>query len=478
MKKFAIFLFMAAAFAALSACSEEEADIQGRVGNYVYIVGGTEADYQSTTCEVFHTPDLEDGSVQMAVTVGLTSATDVATTVTIDVDNSSVSDSYSVVPDGVLSYSSTVTIPAGETSATINVNVAQSSFPQLTEPQYEVVFRIVDVTGDVNISTNSNAAILYIIAETIDPADNLIYTDESVNEYTLKCYDDGKDGDTISKTITITGSEEAYKSFDITLAVDNSLVDAYNAANGTSYIALSNTSIVNLTTATMETGETSTTATISISDSDRDTYLTEEGGYLIPVVISDVGTATLSDGCGVTYLIVNVQYIEGSMDYFSALYLGDYRLSTWAMFSKAVDMSGGYTYIFHVFIDEVTRVSRIGDFADANEDWINMLRFGQKGDYDTRLEWYVGPNGCRQNLYTSALEAQKWYQVALVYDPTGGDDGYGEYRFYVEGDLADSYDLTESDYNTMQGLTKPTFQAIEFNSSWGENYRDGNEFHG
>ena len=30
----------------------------------------------------------------------------------------------------------------------------------------------------------------------------------------------------------------------------------------------------------------------------------------------------------------------------------------------------------------------------------------------------------------------------------------------------------------MASLVSPTFQAIEFNSSWGENYRNGNEFHG
>ncbi|MCD8208864.1 MAG: DUF1735 domain-containing protein [Bacteroidales bacterium] len=472
--------FAAALFCfAFTACDDDDdADVKGVVGDFAYIVGGTEADYQATTSYVYHTPDLEDGTVQMAVTLGLTRAQSTATTIYIDVDNSKVTNAYSEVPAGILSYSSSVTIPAGETSATVNVNIASSDFPKLVDPQYMAVFKIVDVTGNVKVSTNSNSAILYIITETIDPANNLIFVEESETSFLLLHYDDGDDGDSISKRVTITGSEGAYKDFDITLAVDNSLIDAYNAANGTSYVALSNTSIVNIPTALMEEDGTETSITITISDEDRDANFTDENGYLIPIVVSDVGTATISDGCGVTYLIVEVQYIEGSMDYFSALYLGDYRLSTWAQFSSPIDMSNGYTYVFHVFLDESTRVSRIGDFADLDENWINMLRFGQKGDYDTRLEWFVGPNNCRQNLYSEAFELQQWYQVALVYSPTGGDNNYGEYRFYVEGELQDSYSITESDHNTMANLVSPKFQAIEFNSSWGENYRDGNEFHG
>ncbi len=466
---------MAAAFTCLWACDDDDdlqTVIKGVTGDYAYIVGGTEADYQSTSCYIYHTPDLEDGTIEMDITVALTHSQDETSTVEIALDDSQISDSYEAFPDGVLKYSSSVSIPAGETSTTVTVTVNQSDFPKLTEPQYMAVFAITAASGDLQISSNSNSAILYVITETIDPAENIINVDESVNTYTVKRYTDGVTGDSISKTISITGTDEAYKEFDITLSVDNSLVDAYNAANGTSYSALSNTSIVNITTATMAEDGTSTSASVSISDEDRDTYLTSSTGYLIPIVVSDAGSATVSSSCGVTYLVVDVQIFDSSMSFFSALYLGDYRMSTWAQFSTPIDFSSeGYTYVFHVFIDEVTDHSRIGDFADINENWINMLRFGQLGNKDTRLEWFVGPNGCRKQLYTKALEAQTWYQIALVYD-------LSEYRLYVEGELQSSYTLTEDDLATMAGLVSPTFQAIEFNSSWGASYREGNEFHG
>lgn len=476
MKKILSLFFVAFALVGLWGCDDDdEADIQGVVDDYIYIVDGTEADYQSTSCSVFHTPDLEDGTVEMDITIALTRSQSTTSTFNIELDNTAVTSNYEEFPDGVLQYSSSATIAAGETSTVITVTIAQSDFPKLVEPQYMAVFRVTSVTGDLKISSNSNAAILYVITETIDPAENIINVEESVTSYTAKHYSDGDTGDSISQTVSITGTDEAYKAFDITLAVDNSLVDAYNEANGTSYIALTNTDLVNITTATMEEGGTSTTATVSISDDDRDAYLTDDAGYLIPVIVSDAGTATIADGCGVTYLIVNVQNFDTSMDFFSALYLGDYRMATWYQFSNAIDFTvdDGYTYVFHVFIDEVTAHSRIGDFADINENWINMLRFGQLGNYDTRLEWFVGPNGCRKNLYTSALEAQTWYQIALVYDSENH-----EYRLYVEGELQDSETLTEAEITTMSSLVSPSFQAIEFNSSWGENYREGNEFHG
>lgn len=49
---------------------------------------------------------------------------------------------------------------------------------------------------------------------------------------------------------------------------------------------------------------------------------------------------------------------------------------------------------------------------------------------------------------------------------------------YLEGKEVARYTLTEEDKAAMANLVSPKFQAIEFNSSWGANYRQGNEFHG
>lgn len=465
-------LFLFAAVAGFVACSDEETadmSIEGIKGDFAYIVGGTEAMYQATTCEVFHTPDLEDGTVEMNLTVALTRAQSHDTSIEIGVDAAKISDGYEAVPDGLLQFENPVTIPAGEKSRTISVSIAQENLSQLTQPQYMAPFSILAVNG-VQISSNSNTAILIISTETIDPADNLINVAGATHTFSVKNYTNETVGDSISATIDIEGSEPAYKGFAIELGVDNSLIADYNSEHGTSYVALPSSVTLSISEPFMETNATQVSAQVSMADDER-AKLTDDNGYLVPIVVKDASPATIAPDCGVTYLVIDVVNFDTSSDFFYALYLGDYRMSTWYQFQQPIDLSNGYTYVFHIFIDEVTRVSRIGDFADINENWINMLRFGQKGNNDTRLEWNVGPNGCRQLLYTKALEPQTWYQIALIYTKDA-------FNLYVEGELQDSYTLTDQDKAKLATLVKPAFQAIEFNSSWGENYREGNEFHG
>ena len=232
-------LVLFAAVAGLAACSEEETadmSVEGIKGDFAYIVGGTEAMYQATSCEVFHTPDLEDGSVEMNLTVALTRAQSHDTSIELAVDASKISEGYEAVPDGLLRFENPVTIPAGEKSRTIAVSIAQEDFPQLTQPQYMAPFSIVAVNG-VKISSNSNTAILIISTETIDPADNLINVEESVHTFSVKNYTNETVGDEISATINISGSEPAYKGFEVVMGVDNSLIAAYNEQNGTDLVS-------------------------------------------------------------------------------------------------------------------------------------------------------------------------------------------------------------------------------------------------
>ena len=85
-------------------------------------------------------------------------------------------------------------------------------------------------------------------------------------------------------------------------------------------------------------------------------------------------------------MAINVANFDRPSDMFAALYMGDWRMATWYKFPQGMDLSEGYTYIFNVFIDEITDHSRIGNFSDDHEGWINMLRYGEKGNKDTRLE--------------------------------------------------------------------------------------------
>ena len=189
-------------------------NVEGVKGDFAYIVGGTEAMYQATNCAIFHTPDLEDGTIEMELTVALTRAQSLDTSIELAVDETRINDGYEAFPEGVLEFESPVVIPAGELNKTITVSIAQSNFPQLTQPEYMAPFNIVRA-DHVQISTNSNTAILTVSTETIRPADNIIDVEGSTHTFSVQNYINETTGDSISATIDITGSEEAYKAFDI-----------------------------------------------------------------------------------------------------------------------------------------------------------------------------------------------------------------------------------------------------------------------
>lgn len=476
---FKYMLLLGAVAFGLASCQEEEADIKGLVGEFVYIVDGAEAEYAAPTCEIFHTPIGELGEIKTEFTVALTKVQKSDVNVVLALDNTSLSDGYTAFPDGVVKFEENVTIPAGEKEVTVEMTVSNDDFAQLTEEKYQAVIRVASANV-VKVSTNSNAACMMAVTETIDPADNKIsIRRSSASTFEIKHYH-GDDGSVetvaanVSKDITIDGSEPAFLPFEVTLVHDPALVAAYNEANGTEYLPVPEGVTVNVTSpVTMLKDETSVSSSFSISEADQ-AKLLDSKGYLIPVKVADAGDATVADDSEPAYIIVKVKNIEGSADYFSALYLGDYNMATWYMFQKPISMNNGYTYIFHMFIDEFDSDNkmRIGDFADANEKWINMLRIGEKSG-DRSLEWFAGPDGARVKLYTPELEAQKWYHVVLRFDNN-------KYELYLEKEKVAEHVLTDEEKEKMKTCAgyPATFQALEFNSSWGANWRNGSAFQG
>lgn len=475
MKKIFIYLsVLAAAAVSAVACSDELIPSKDTYGAYkgvtddfAYIVGATMPQYEAFSTEIQHTPIGELGTIEKDVVIALTKAQDHAVEITLGIDNDAVTGSYDAFPEGVLEFPSKVTLPAGKTADTVKVTAANADFVKLTEPAYMAAVKILDASG-VEVSTNSNVSFIYVTTKTIDPTLNNINLASGVYTYNVTNYTDATQGDVISRNITVTGTEDAFDAFEVKLSVDNSLIAAYNEENGTSYSAVPS-ELVSVVNPTMAKDARSASGSVSIANEDR-SKLTAEGGYLIPVRISDASPATVGENSGVVYMVINVVNFDRPSNMFSALYLGDWRMSTWFKFQNGMDLSGGYTYIFHVFIDEITAHSRIGNFSDDHEGWINMLRYGERGNNDTRLEWWVGPGACRKKLYAPAIEAKKWYSYALVYD-------LDSYKMYLDGELVAETQLSDND-KAVLAANSPVFQAIEFNSSWVEGYRKGNEFHG
>ena len=171
---FKYLLLLGAAALGLAACQQkEEADIKGVVGDFAYIVDGTEAKYAGTTCEVFHTPIGEMGELATTVTVALTKVQKSDVEVVLALDNAAIDDDCTAFPAGVLKFNENVTIPAGQKEVAVNVTAANADFAKLVDLKYQAIFRLASASV-VKVSSNSNAAYLTALTETINPADNVL----------------------------------------------------------------------------------------------------------------------------------------------------------------------------------------------------------------------------------------------------------------------------------------------------------------
>lgn len=92
--------------------------------------------------------------------------------------------------------------------------------------------------------------------------------------------------------------------YTVTASVDNSLIDAYNSANGTSYKAIDEALVkIANNPGTIEANANKTTSQFAVSLEGDLSELTNKSGYLIPVTFSASGAIT-SSSRGVVYVIV------------------------------------------------------------------------------------------------------------------------------------------------------------------------------
>ena len=103
-----------------------------------------------------------------------------------------------------------------------------------------------------------------------------------------------------------------------TLGVDNSLVAAYNAANGTSYEALPEQALViENKTVTVPAGAYNSSESVHISINEETVAeLRSENGYLIPVTLLSAqgGNAAISTNMNSSYLVAGVEVKSGMID--------------------------------------------------------------------------------------------------------------------------------------------------------------------
>ena len=246
--------------------------------------------------------------------------------------------------------------------------------------------------------------------------------------------------------LTVSATGKVTSPVTVDLAVDNSLVDAYNEKHRSSYYALPESALeLSNGTVTIETGSASS------SIADLRVVSTEEfvDGriYLIPVTIKQVkGSLPVLETSRTIYLRVS-RVIE-----FPALDMSNYSMYSNFIFDDAlaVDLSN-YTYEVKCYIDTwhpgSEPISRLCQWTSKDEQRSNMLRFGENGQDVNSLQW-VTPAG--NMVSATRFQPKTWYTVSLTYDGS-------TLAMYVDG--------VRDVESTGSGDT--TFQRFELGMSWG-----------
>ena len=260
-------------------------------------------------------------------------------------------------------------------------------------------------------------------------------------------------------SFVVSSSAKVGKDATISLAIDNTLVDSYNAAHGTSYTACP-TGAVELQNSSVtftEGSATSTAATVKLISSD----LLEIGpSYVIPVTITNSDGLDVLESSRTIYLKLSQTITFNSLD------LSNYNMYAMYPFSddKMLDMSNGYTYELKLYVDQYHgsssgNIQRVANFEGENESHgINLLRLGENGVTWKHLQW-MSPVGAV--VSNTAFQEGRWYHVALVYDGSS-------FSMYVDG-------VKEA---TVAGSSDTQFQWIEFGMSWTAYYRQDQRFLG
>ncbi|MCD8208865.1 MAG: DUF1735 and LamG domain-containing protein [Bacteroidales bacterium] len=252
-----------------------------------------------------------------------------------------------------------------------------------------------------------------------------------------------------SYAVTVSATGKAKTDINVTIAVDNSLVETYNTQHQASYYALPD-SDVSLSTNTVTIEEGKASSTIAELTLLTDANFVDGRIYLIPVTIVNTdGPLDVLETSRTVYLRVS-RVID-----FMAYDLSQYQMYSNFIFDDAlaVDLNE-YTYEIKCFIDEWHEgsepISRLCQWCDKDEGRSNMLRFGENGQDINSLQW-VNPVG---NIVSKTrFQTKTWYLLSFTYDGS-------TLSMYVDG-VKDSED---------SGDASTTFQRWEMGMSWGANY--------
>lgn len=253
-------------------------------------------------------------------------------------------------------------------------------------------------------------------------------------------------------SITVQATKKVAQDVKLTVALDPSLVDTYNEANGSSYYPIPESCVqLENSELTISAGSAISTATNVRVVSTED--FVEGRSYLVPVTIKQVsgGDAEVIESSRTLYLrisrVINFHHLSYDSQASSNFIFSD---------DKMVNLPA-YTIQFKFWSNgfgNVGNIKRVLAIEGKDEQEANMFRFGENGSAGGDILQWVLPGG--RAFSSTHFAANRWYLITCTYDGAA-------FNMYVDDNPTP--DATASG----SGKVTP-FQRFELGMSWGGYY--------
>lgn len=245
----------------------------------------------------------------------------------------------------------------------------------------------------------------------------------------------------------------------VSVAMDASKVDEYNAANSTSYFMVPDGAAELLADKVTIPAGKSFSEPIQVRMKSTEAFETGRT-YLIPVTITDASGLDVIGAQKTAFLKIARVLSFAALDisnpsmYSNFIFADDHK----------INLNGGFTYEVKVFGRNYDQngngnPTRLMSWTSKDEANSSMLRYSENGKPARTLQW-VCPGG---NIISSTqFVVNRWYTLSFVFDGSA-------LTMYVDGvkDAEGSY----------TGSNPIDFQRIELGMSWG-GYRSSQKFNG
>lgn len=260
-----------------------------------------------------------------------------------------------------------------------------------------------------------------------------------------------------SYVLTASSTAKVSQDVAVTFAIDNSLLEAYNAEHKTNYQPLPSSAVSLINPDAVIKSGTAASSDVTVKIVSTEDF--EEGNiYVIPITITNVKGGDMEVLNASKTIFLRISRILGfnSLDMNNTSLYSNYI----APDALAIDLPN-YTYEIRCLINDwhetPERISRLCSFTSKDESASNMLRFGENG-YDIKSLQWVCPGG--SVISSTIFNTDRWYTISLTFDGS-------KYVMYVDG-IKDA---------ELSGTKGSVFQRMELGMSW-ETYPAKQYFNG